>query len=191
MSLSNLSNKRVNLYNLSNKLIPYETAWDYQKRLLQLHINQQDLPSSRTTSPIVGSLLVLQHSPVYTLGTGTQHNSGPFHSKIEDSDGNRVINYETVIVERAGQATYHGPGQLVFYPILDLNYLDKDINLYLRSLEQVVIDTCADYNIVAGRVDGQTGVWINNEVKISAIGIKLRRWVTMHGISINVNPNLK
>lgn len=177
----------IRLLDLSNNYVPYSTAWEYQKRLLQYHIDQQAMSSA----PVAGTLLTLQHSPVFTLGTGTQQDSGPFNDKIEDEYGERVVGYDTIVVERAGQATYHGPGQLVYYPILDLNYFQKDINLYLRSLESVVIKTCADYGIKAGRIDGQTGVWIDDDVKISAIGIKLRRWVTMHGISVNINPNLR
>lgn len=186
-SIHQTQKNNVQLLDLSKNYIPYNLAWEYQKRLLQYHMNQQAMSST----PLVGSLLVLQHSPVFTLGTGTQTDSGPFHDKIEDENGSLVVSYDTIKVERAGQATYHGPGQLVLYPILDLNYFKKDINLYLRNLEQIVINTCADYDIKAGRVDGQTGVWIDNNVKISAIGIKLRRWVTMHGISVNVNPNLR
>jgi len=102
-----------------------------------------------------------------------------------------ALTYELFHVERAGEATYHGPGQLVIYPILDLSYFDKDINKYLRGLEQVVIDSLAEIGVPsAGRIEGLTGVWVGDE-KLAAIGIKLRRWVTMHGVSVNVCPDMR
>ena len=120
------------------------------------------------------------------------------------------LEYETFVIERGGQATYHGPGQLVLYPIIDLTFFEKDINAYLRGLEQVVINTAAEFGVQAHRVEGLTGVWVGDE-KISAIGklvtssnseivnlkkfnfsgIKLRRWVAMHGLSLNVSPDLR
>ena len=136
-----------------------------------------------------GTLLLLQHPSVYTFGTATEGNSGPFDITTKEGD---KLTYEVAYIERAGQATYHGPGQLVLYPIFDLNFFEKDINRYLRSLEQVVIDVCGDYNIPASRVDGLTGVWVKNDsLKVAAIGIKLRRWVTMHGLSLNVDPDMR
>jgi len=102
------------------------------------------------------------------------------------------MRFETFKVDRAGQATYHGPGQLVLYPILDLHYFNRDINWFLRELEGVVIDTLDYFDIKGTRMkeDGLTGVWVEGE-KISALGIKLRRWVTMHGISLNVCPDMR
>lgn len=133
-------------------------------------------------------MLIIQHKPVYTLGTATTEGSGPFSSIARDGTG---LTYDIFHVERAGQATYHGPGQVVIYPILDLAYFNKDINWYLRCLEDVAIDVLAKYNIIGERKPdvGHTGVWIGNS-KIAAIGIKIRRWVTMHGMSINVAPGM-
>ena len=98
-------------------------------------------------------------------------------------------NIKTYQIERGGDETYHGPGQLVGYPILDLRNYKKSISWYMRSLEQVIIDTLFDYNITANRKNGLTGVWYNNE-KIAALGVRVSRWITMHGFSLNVNPNL-
>lgn len=172
--------------------MPYKDAWSYQKSLLNLHIDQQNREQE-----CVGTLIILQHTPVFTFGTATEdQNTGTlkttFSPPTDNSPGDG-LECEVVTVERAGQGTFHGPGQLVLYPILDLHYFEKDINLYLRRLEQVVIDTCAEYGVAAGRVDGLTGVWTGEGArsKVAAIGIKLRRWVTMHGVSVNVNPDLR
>jgi lipoyl(octanoyl) transferase len=96
-------------------------------------------------------------------------------------------------INRGGDITYHGPGQLVVYPILDLDNFFTDIHKYMRFLEEAVIKTCADYGITAGRIDGLTGVWINdgNPRKLCAMGVKSSRWVTMHGLALNVNTNLE
>ena len=100
-----------------------------------------------------------------------------------------VHQLKTYQIERGGDVTYHGPGQLVGYPILDLRNYKKSISWYMRSLEQVIIDTLFDYNITANRKNGLTGVWYNNE-KIAALGVRVSRWITMHGFSLNVNPDL-
>ena len=176
----------VKVLNLSNELIPYKTAWEWQKQLLDWQINAQDHDNTNNNTP-VGHLVLLQHSPVYTLGTASEEGSGPF-SKIT-ADGS-VLEYELFEIERAGQATYHGPGQIVMYPILDLNYFEKDINTYLRGLEEVTVQTLNKYDIKGSRKEGLTGVWVD-ESKLCAIGIKLRRWVTMHGIALNVNPDMR
>ena len=130
--------------------------------------------------------MILEHDPVYTMGTSTTRGSGPFKASTNS------LPYDIFRVERAGEATYHGPGQLVVYPILDLAFFDKDIDVYLRRMEQVVIDSLVSLGLSAeevGRDKEQTGVWVGDD-KIAAMGIKLRRWVTMHGISINVNPRM-
>lgn len=205
-SVSAANKKTVRLINLASLLVPYNDAWKYQKKLLHHHIENQSQDET-----CVGTLIILQHKPVFTFGTATEdQNTGslkattsstntsstntfqsqPTDTTKFDDDG---LEYDVVTVERAGQGTFHGPGQLVLYPILDLNYFEKDINLYLRRLEEIVIRTCADHSVTACRVDGLTGVWAGEKAdsKIAAIGIKLRRWVTMHGVSINVNPDLR
>lgn len=176
--------RKVNLHNLLDLQLPYDQVWKFQQHLVDQQIQCQE---SEHLS-CAGSLVLLQHKPVYTLGTGTEAGSGPFSQICADGT---VLEYETFNVERAGQATFHGPGQIVMYPILDLGYFEKDINIYLRGLEQIVVDTCQDLGISAGRVQGQTGVWVGSNFKIAAIGIKIRRWVTMHGISVNVNPDMR
>lgn len=184
----NGSQKLVRVLNfLDSAPVSYQTVWDLQQRLLDYHVDCQ----SSSVEDVVGTLILLEHDNTYTLGTGTQEDSGPFQPSSSE------LPYETFNVERAGEATYHGPGQLVLYPILDLNYFEKDINLYLRNLEQVTINSLHSIGIEGGtRVDGQTGVWVSEanwpaEKKVAALGIKLRRWVTMHGMSINVNPDMR
>ena len=187
----------VNLIDLTDRCLPYSVAWEMQKQLMQNHIDAQEIVvSDRTAPPCVGTVILCQHSPVYTLGTATTAGSGPFSRTFPDGS---VLEYETFNVERAGQATYHGPGQLVCYPIVDLTFFEKDINWYLRGLEQSVIDTLQRFDIPARRIvgDGLTGVWTSSsdgsgkDSKIAALGIKLRRWVTMHGLSLNVKPDLR
>ena len=174
---------------------PYSVVWEMQKRLMDEHIDAQDR-EQLDGRLCVGSVILCQHTSVYTLGTATTAGSGPFSTRLPDGTS---LEYETFHVERAGQATYHGPGQLVCYPIVDLTYFQRDINWYLRGLEQTVIDTLQHFHVDARRIegDGMTGVWTSSadgsgsDSKIAALGIKLRRWVTMHGVSLNVNPDLR
>ena len=123
-------------------------------------------------------LWFLSHNHIFTQGTSASDD------EILNSD---VI--EVLKTNRGGKTTYHGPGQLVGYPILDLRNYKKSISWYMRSLEQVIIDTLFDYNITANRKKGLTGVWCNNE-KIAALGVRVSRWITMHGFSLNIDPNL-
>ena len=174
---------KMKLLDLSRVEVPYGTAWKWQQSLLDLHMNLQDGVSSDSDG-IVGHLLIMQHKSVYTLGSQTQDDW------LHKTNKHWNLEYETFHVERGGQATYHGPGQLVMYPIMDLNYFERDINLYLRGLEDIVIHTVKDFGVNACRQEGLTGVWVGDK-KISAIGIKLRRWVTMHGLSLNVNPDIR
>ncbi|RYH27821.1 lipoyl(octanoyl) transferase [archaeon] len=175
----------VRILDFSNRLVPYKDAWIWQQKLVQHHIDQRSI--DKNERQFVGTLLILQHSSVYTLGTATTGNSGPFSFAADDGS---KLQYETFQIDRAGQATYHGPGQLVCYPIFDLQYFEKDIHCYLRNLEEVIIRTLARYNIEAHRKVGLTGVWVGDN-KLAALGIKLRRWVTMHGLALNVNPELR
>ncbi len=178
---------KVKVLNLSDQRIPYQKAENWQKALLS---NQIDL-QAQISNEIVGHMLLLQHDNVYTLGTATDENSFLKSSSIETtSTTTSALDYDIFEIERGGQATYHGPGQIVMYPIIDLNKFQKDINIYLRGLEDITIQTLFDYNIPGKRRDGLTGVWVNNQ-KLCAIGIKLRRWVTMHGIALNVNPDMR
>lgn len=179
--------KTIRLIDLANHQIPYRIALNFQQKLQLHHIAQQTVDDD-TKDHCVGTVIILQHPSVYTLGSTTQPDSGPFDLHNTGPD---KLDYELIEVERAGMATYHGPGQLVIYPIIDLNYFGCDIHLYLRKLEEVVIVTCKEYGITTGRIPGLTGVWVGDNFKIAALGIKLRRWVTMHGLSVNVNPDLR
>lgn len=177
---------KIKVLNLSNERIPYQKAENWQKSLLN---NQIDLQSD-ISNEIVGHVLLLQHNNVYTLGTAADKNSFLKSTIDTTSTTSSELDYEIFEIERGGQATYHGPGQLVMYPIIDLNNFQKDINIYLRGLEEITIQTLSDYNIQGKRKEGLTGVWVNNQ-KLCAIGIKIRRWVTMHGIALNVNPDMR
>ena len=115
---------------------------------------------------------------IYTLGTAADKNSFLKSTIDTTSTTSSELDYEIFEIERGGQATYHGPGQLVMYPIIDLNNFQKDINIYLRGLEEITIQTLSDYNIQGKRKEGLTGVWVNNQ-QLCAIGIKIRRWVTI------------
>lgn len=153
-------------------LISYPVAWDWQKELLQQRVNNPDLEDV---------LILLEHPPIYTLGQGA---SSEF--LLFDFDKNAEKVYR---VERGGEVTYHCPGQLVGYPILNLQYYCKDLHWYLRQLEEVLIQVLAAYGLQGERIPGLTGVWLEGH-KVGAIGIKVRRWITMHGFSLNVCPDL-
>jgi len=128
-----------------------------------------------------GAFLCLEHTPVYTIGKKNKKNEQHYDylKKIA----------EVYFVDRGGDITFHGQGQLVIYPILNLSYWNKDLNLYLRALEEVVIIMLKKYNILAGRKAKYTGVWVGNE-KICSIGIACRDWITWHGLALNVDVNL-
>ena len=129
--------------------------------------------------------LFVEHPHVYTLGkSGTEENMLRSMAELQNWEA------EFVKIDRGGDITYHGPGQIVGYPILDLDRHFTDIHKYLRYLEEVLIRVCGDFGFEAGRIDGLTGVWIENE-KIAALGIRCSRWVTMHGFALNVNTDLK
>jgi lipoyl(octanoyl) transferase len=151
----------------------YAVAWNWQKRLLEQKIANPALPDCA---------LVVEHDKVVTLGTGST-----LDNLLFDPQGQNAP-CDVFRVERGGEATYHGPGQLLLYPILDLHRHRQDIHWYLRGLEEVVIRTVARMNIglQAERLPGLTGVWINGH-KVAAEGVKVSRWCTMHGLALNVN----
>jgi lipoyl(octanoyl) transferase len=137
-----------------DRYLPYSSAWDLQRDLMQHHIHLQDKMGSSLENIekiCVGTVILCQHSPTYTLGSATTEGSGPFSKKLADG---AFLEYDTFTVERAGQATFHGPGQLVVYPILDLSYFGKDIHLYLRALEETIMDTLAVFDISSQRIEG-------------------------------------
>ena len=153
-------------------LVPYTSAWNYQRSLVQARIDNPDLEDV---------LILLEHPSVYTLGTGADTNFVKFNPHQTDRELHRV--------ERGGEVTYHCPGQLVAYPILNLHYYQQDLHWYLRQLEEVIILVLANYGLKGDRLSGLTGVWLEGK-KVAAIGIKVRRWITMHGFALNVCPDL-
>ncbi len=152
----------------------YRPVWDYQRTLLE----------KRVTNETGDRLLFVEHDPTYTLGKAGDEQ----HLLASQSDLiSRDIAY--VPIDRGGDITYHGPGQLVGYPILHLENYKKDVHWYLRQIEEVIIQTIAEYDIQGTRVPEYTGVWVG-ESKIAAIGVKVSRWVTMHGFALNVHTDL-
>jgi lipoate-protein ligase B len=148
----------------------YKAVWDLQKEMQQ----------QRIKGDIEDTLILVEHDPVYTLGK----NANEDHLLQSRDQSVDVFN-----IERGGDITFHGPGQLVVYPILDLSNYKKSVSWYMRTLEQVLIDTLIEFKIIAQRNDGLTGVWVGDE-KIAALGVRISRWVTMHGFALNVNPDL-
>lgn len=174
-------------------MIDYQAAWDEQERLfgetVQLKIANRKLPEEDQL-PTPNYLLFCSHPHVYTLGK-----SGKPENLLLDQKGLAAKDAKYYKINRGGDITYHGPGQLVGYPILDLDNFFTDIHKYLRLLEEAVILTLAEYDITAGRIDGLTGVWLDhiaqqNPRKICALGVKSSRWVTMHGFAFNINTDL-
>ena len=174
-------------------LIDYQEAWDYQeeifKKTVDLKIENRGLPSDdQKLTP--NHLIFCQHPHVYTLGK-----SGDQNNLLLDEQGLSEKAAKFYKINRGGDITYHGPGQIVGYPILDLDNFFTDIHKYLRYLEEAVILTMAEYGVLAGRIEGLTGVWVefDNPIKarkICALGVKSSRWVTMHGFALNVHTDL-
>jgi len=172
-------------------LIDFKKAWDYQTQLFDETIaikidNRRDENNKRITS---NYLLFCEHPHVFTLGKSGKET----HLLLnENSLKDRGATYYKI--NRGGDITYHGPGQLVAYPIFDLDHFFTDIHKYLRFLEEAVIRTLAEYDIIAERVEGLTGVWVDGTKpkarKICAMGVKCSRWVTMHGMALNVKSDL-
>ena len=158
------------LYNQG--LVPYPDALDWQRSLLKERVNNPNLNDV---------LILLEHPPVYTLGQGASLEFLKF-----DLDKS---NWDVYRVERGGEVTYHCPGALVAYPILNLQHYRKDLHWYLRQLEEVLIQVLAVYGLKGERYPGLTGVWLQG-IKVAAIGIKVSRWITMHGFALNVCPDL-
>jgi lipoyl(octanoyl) transferase len=171
----------------------YKACWDLQEKLfastVQLKVANRNAPSHEQKET-TDYLLFVEHPHVYTLGK-----SGDAANLLLDADGLQRVGAQYYPINRGGDITYHGPGQIVGYPILDLDHYFSDIHKYLRFLEEAIILTLAEYNIQAGRIDGLTGVWIDGHIeakarKIAALGVKCSRWVTMHGFAFNVNSDL-
>ena len=177
-------NRTVDFYDLG--LQPYRKIWDLQKKIQAELITQKrrrrdQLPVQK---PLNDQFLFVEHPHIYTLGK-----SGKSTHLLKAVEELSDIEAEFIEIDRGGDITYHGPGQIVGYPILDLDFHFTDIHKYLRYLEEVVIRTCGDFGIEAGRQKGLTGVWVKDK-KICAMGIRCSRWVTMHGFALNVNTDL-
>ena len=155
-------------------LIDYKEAWDLQKSVHQLRVENK----------IDDVLFLLEHPHTYTLGKiADKENLVGDKNYLSD---NKISVYE---IDRGGDVTYHGPGQIVGYPIISLTNWKQDTHKYLRAIEEVIIKVCSEYGLAGSRVDKYTGVWIEDS-KICAIGIKVSRWITMHGFAFNVNTDL-
>lgn len=176
----------------------YKQAWDYQELLLQENVQAKTLQRERDENPMLHitvpetkhHLLFVEHPPVFTLGKSGNEKNVLMSEEFLASQG---IDYFKI--NRGGDITFHGPQQLVGYPIFDLEKFYTDIGKYLRNIEQVIIDTIAEYDLHGERSPGETGVWLDaftsgKERKICAIGVRTSRWVTMHGFALNVNTNL-
>jgi lipoyl(octanoyl) transferase len=157
-------------------LVPYEEALQLQKSLVE----------ERKAGRIPDQLLLLQHPPVITLGVKARSDRSHVLATDSELESQGVGFFET---GRGGDVTYHGPGQLVGYPILDLKPDRCDVHQYVRDLEEVLINVAAGFGVSAGRVAGLTGVWVGQE-KLAAIGVRISRWITSHGFAFNVAPNL-
>jgi lipoyl(octanoyl) transferase len=145
---------------------------------------QEKLVLERQAGRIPDQLLLLEHDPVFTLGRNARA-----QNVLLPADALRERGFEVFEAGRGGDVTYHGPGQVVGYPILDLSPDRRDVHRYIRDLEEVMIRTCADYGLAASRVAGLTGTWLGDE-KVGAIGVRIARWVTSHGFALNVGTDL-
>jgi lipoyl(octanoyl) transferase len=166
--VNHFNSKVINYVNLGRQ--SYMSAWKLQKQFHQL-IKNDDIPST---------VLFLEHENVYTLGKNANKNY--LLNTFPDID--------VVDTDRGGEITYHGPGQLVGYPIINLNNYNKSITWFINSLEQIIINTLKEFSINGSRKDNLPGVWVDDE-KICAMGVRIAQWVTMHGFALNVNPNMK
>jgi lipoyl(octanoyl) transferase len=183
-------NKKTKFIDLG--LIEYKQAWDYQTNLFQSVLDiKSENRANAANLPTNNYLLFCEHPHVFTLGkSGDEQN---LLIKKEDLHTIEATYYQ---INRGGDITYHGPGQLVVYPVIDLENFFTDIHKYMRFLEESVIQTLHEFNITAGRIKGLTGVWLGGEQektarKICALGVKTSRWVTLHGLAFNVNSDLE
>jgi lipoyl(octanoyl) transferase len=174
------------------KLIDYQSAWDKQEAIFKTLVDkkfEQRTHPEKEFEPLLNHLIFCEHPPVYTLGK-----SGKIENLLLDEAGLAKYGATFFPINRGGDITFHGPGQLVGYPIFDLEQFFTDIHKYLRYLEEAVIITLAHYGIIGDRYEGYTGVWIDPDKpsarKICAMGVRCSRWVTMHGFAFNINTDL-
>jgi lipoyl(octanoyl) transferase len=187
-----VQNKKTHFIDIGLK--DYQQAWDYQaslfEQILATKTANRDLPAD-AQQPTDNYLVFCEHPHVFTLGK-----SGHEENLIIPKEELSGVQATYLRVNRGGDITYHGPGQIVGYPIIDMENFFTDIHRYMRFMEEAVIQTLREYNIEAGRSPGQTGVWLDPEDflrarKICALGVRTSRWVTMHGFAFNVNPDLR
>lgn len=182
-------NKKVQFQDLGLK--DYKETWDYQEKLFQeiLEIKSQNRKDENNQQETPNYFLFVEHPHVYTLGK-----SGHIENMLLNEEQLKAKNATFYKINRGGDITYHGPGQVVGYPILDLDNFFTDIHKYLRFLEEAIIKTLADYGLKGTRSEGETGVWLDVGTpfarKICALGVRASRWVTMHGFALNVNSDL-
>lgn len=189
--MNQVINKKVKFLDLGSK--DYKETWDFQEEIFAKTValkiaNRNASPEAQKLTD--NYLIFVEHPHVYTLGK-----SGELSHLLLDENGLKEKQATFYKINRGGDITYHGPGQLVGYPILDLDNFFTDIHKYLRLLEEAIILTLAEYGIIAGRIEGLTGVWLDhieqkNPRKICALGVKSSRWVTMHGFAFNVNSDI-
>ncbi|GAB2272273.1 Octanoyltransferase LIP2p2, chloroplastic [Dionaea muscipula] len=176
-SLASSTLKRCEYIDLHDQFVPYRKAWDLQKAIVK---EKKALIEVNRGCP--DTVIILQHHPVFTLGTGSSPQYLNFNTENPP--------YDVIRTERGGEVTYHGPGQLVMYPIINLRNHKMDLHWYLRALEEVVIRALSSmFAIKASRVQGFTGVWIGDQ-KLAAIGIRVSNWITYHGLALNVSVDL-
>jgi lipoyl(octanoyl) transferase len=188
--LNAFQNKKTQFVDLG--LIDYKQAWDYQTNLFQSILDIKSANRANETNlPTNNYLLFCEHPHVFTLGK-----SGDEQNLLIQKEDLHTIGATYYQINRGGDITYHGPGQLVAYPVIDLENFFTDIHKYMRLLEESVIQTLQEFDITAGRIKGLTGVWLGSESettarKICALGVKTSRWVTLHGLAFNVNSTLE
>ncbi len=177
-----MSTPRVHIQRLGR--LDYDHAYQIQTRT-----HDQILASRATPDPAIATLLLVEHDPVITV---TKRKDAPAHV-VTPAPVLESLGIQRRDTDRGGDVTYHGPGQLVVYPIVDLNALRLKLHDYVRLLEQSIIDTLAQWGIRARRDPGATGVWVEHDdqlAKIAAIGIRVRKWITLHGLAVNVDPDM-
>lgn len=183
-----MKNKKIILRDIGKS--SFSDAWEYQEDIFKKIIDQKIKNRSNENKIETNNFLIItEHEPVYTIGK-----SGDISNLLLNDDEMKTQGIEFYKINRGGDITYHGPGQIMGYPIIDLDNFFTDINLYLRKLEEVIINTLKSYDLEGFTIKGETGVWVkdNNGLskKVCAFGIRASRWVTMHGFSFNVNPEL-
>ena len=183
-----MKNKKILVRDIGKQF--FSEAWEYQEKIFKKIINQKVQNRSKEKKIETKNFLILtEHNHVYTIGK-----SGDVNNLLIDKEELIKREIEYFKINRGGDITYHGPGQIMAYPIFDLDNFFTDINLYLRKLEQVIIHTLQSYGLKGFTIKGETGVWVKDKnglsKKICAFGIRASRWVTMHGLCLNVNPDL-